>query len=102
MARFIKTGVIEHGNKHAPRYGFATSMSYHEAKNLQLEADDMFAELPSRVRARFANDPAVFLKFCEDPKNIEKLVDIGDEESTPPWKKDPDKAETHIEKTCGS
>lgn len=89
MAKYIKTGVIEHGRKHAPRYGFATAMDFHSAMNTITEATEMFADLPSKLRARFENDPAKFLAYCEDPDAAAALLKEGDDMSKPPWKQDP-------------
>lgn len=36
-----------------------------------------FMTLPASVRERFANDPGEFLKFAEDPANLDEMVDMG-------------------------
>jgi len=76
MQRFIKTGIIEHGNKHGARYGFATSLDFREACDLIENAQHMFQDLPGKVRAKFDNDPARFLDFVQDPANAGKLKDV--------------------------
>lgn len=77
MAKFIKTGAVEHSARHAGSYGFATSLQFHDAMNLIRKADGMFAELPAVVRDRFGNDSARFLDFVQDPSNHDEMVDLG-------------------------
>lgn len=52
-------------------------MSYHEAKNLIINAENQFNSLDAAVRIKFENDPAQFLSFVEDPKNAQELVKLG-------------------------
>lgn len=77
MAKFQKTGAIDHLAKHQDQYGFANSQSFHEAMNIVSTAKSMFQELPSSIRRKFENDPAKFLDFVEDPDNHDELVTLG-------------------------
>ncbi len=77
MARYIKTGVIDHVAKYQPQYLDNNDLDYHQSQNIIIKADAMFAELPSSVRRKFLNNPAEFLKFVSDEKNHEKLADLG-------------------------
>lgn len=77
MAKFQKTGLIEHGNAHGANYGDATSLDFREAMNLVIDAQDMFNDLPSSTRKRFSNDPAEFLDFVQNPDNAEELRKMG-------------------------
>ena len=77
MAKYQKTGVIDHVNTHQENYGFATSEDLHESLNLINTANDMFADLPSKARVEFNNEPGQFLDFVQDPKNHSKLYDLG-------------------------
>ncbi len=76
MARYIKTGVIDHVAKYQPQYLDNTDIDYHQSQNIIIKADAMFSELPSSVRREFSNDPAAFLKFVNDPENHDKLEDF--------------------------
>jgi phage internal scaffolding protein len=40
-------------------------------------ADEAFMGLPPIVRTRFDNDPAKFLDFVDDPKNLDELIKLG-------------------------
>lgn len=77
MARFIKTGTIDHVARFGGSYGFADSMTYHEAQNIVANANSMFAELPAAIRKEFDDKPEVFLDFVYDPKNADRLREMG-------------------------
>lgn len=77
MAKFIKTGSIDHLRKHGGSYGDATSVDFHEAMNVITSAEQMFGELPSAIRVRFNDDPAEFLDFVGDDANLEEMRDLG-------------------------
>lgn len=77
MAKFIKTGTIEHANRYQGSYGDATSADYHESLNILHEADRMFGELPAAARAKFRNDPSEFLDFVQNPENESQLFSLG-------------------------
>lgn len=51
--------------------------SLQEAYNRILEAQSNFAELPSAVRERFANDPMRLLQFLGDPSNRAEAEKLG-------------------------
>lgn len=77
MKKFIKTGAVEHGNKFSGDYGYATSVSFHDAMNLISKGESMFSELPAAIRLRFENDVPSFLDFVQDPANAEEMVSLG-------------------------
>ena len=61
-----------------PQYGdFSDLPTYQDSLNVIATANDQFHLLSSRVRERFANDPAKFLEFCNDPKNAEEMRSLG-------------------------
>ena len=79
MAKFQKTGLLEHVRENAGSYEDYTNgpQSYHDACNQALHAEQMFLTIPSSIRAKFANDPGQFLDFVDDPKNEAALVTMG-------------------------
>lgn len=78
MARYEKTGVIDHVNFRAAAYGdFSSVATYHDAMNVVVAADAAFAALDARTRDRFGNDPVQMLKFLEDPANREEAIALG-------------------------
>ncbi len=76
MAKYQKSGAITHFSRHAARYGFADGVTFHEAMNVVLEGDRMFADLPSSLRHRF-DTPGAFLDFVQDEANAEEMVELG-------------------------
>ncbi len=77
MAKYVKTGLVSHLNRHGGDYGFATSVSFHEAMNVVTKADSMFADLPAEVRRRFSGEPGEFLDFVQDESNHEEMIKLG-------------------------
>lgn len=77
IRRFVRTGVVEHMAKYGGEYGFATSQTFQEAMNVIAKANEMFAELPAKVRNRFSNRPEEFLEFVQDPANLPEMRTMG-------------------------
>jgi len=77
MAKYQKTGAIEHVNKHEGSYAYATSMDFQEALETIRTGQTMFDELPSSIRTKFENDPAKFLDFVQDKNNMAEMVELG-------------------------
>lgn len=77
MAKYIRTGVIDHANNYQAEYGFALALDYREANEIIIRADAMFLDLPSSVRERFDNDPAEFLAFVQDEANLPEMQEMG-------------------------
>jgi phage internal scaffolding protein len=77
MARYKKTGLIEHVRMYQGQYGDFGEMDFHEAMNLVTRAQEMFETVPAEIRAQFGNDPGAFLNFVNDEKNGDKLIEMG-------------------------
>lgn len=77
LARFQRTGVLDFQQKHAPQYGDVTAIEFQKAQFMIAEANGMFAAMPSKLRARFDNDPAKFLAFIDDERNRNEAQDLG-------------------------
>ncbi len=77
MARFQKTGMIEFINKHEPQYGDVTAIDFQTAMQSVATGREMFADLPSKVRDRFNNDPAELLEFLDNPENRDEAILLG-------------------------
>ena len=70
MARYTKTGVMEHVRAFEPVYSDTTTDDYQNSMNVVADAKTMFEELPSSIRRHFGDDPSEFLEFCttaDDP-----------------------------------
>lgn len=77
MAKFQKTGMIDHINKNQPSYGDHSPADYHESLTIIREAEVLFNELPSSVRKKFNNQPDEFYSFVQNPENEAELYDLG-------------------------
>lgn len=78
MARYEKTGIVEHVMNNPGHYGdFSEPLEYQEALNKVNAAQALFDALPAQVRAKFDNEPYVFLEYAQNPENYEKLVEMG-------------------------
>lgn len=77
MARFVKTGVMEHQRIHGAEYGFASADSFNESMQIVAKGKTMFEELPSSIRTKFENDPAKFLDFVQDENNRDAMQEMG-------------------------
>jgi len=77
MAKFAKTGVITHVNRHEGTYGEVPSQTYHEAMEIVRNANEMFSEVPAAVRKKFGNSPEAFLEFVSNPENVEEMRKLG-------------------------
>jgi len=78
MAKYQKTGLISHVAQFNGDYQDLTDVpTYQDALNKVITANEAFNTLPSSVRKRFNNDPAAFLDFVSDAKNIPEMEEMG-------------------------
>lgn len=78
MARYMATGQVPDLQTRAPQYLDVTEgFDFQSMQNQIVEARNLFMELPSVLRARFANDPAEFLAYVRDPENIPEMTKLG-------------------------
>lgn len=77
LSRYRKTGIIEHTARHKGEYGDMPSVTYHEAMNLVIKAQNSFMELPAEIRKKFDNNAESFLRFVENPDNQEEMRQMG-------------------------
>jgi len=78
MAKYRSTGLITHLSGRRASYGDFTGVSdYQSALNEVLKAQEMFLSLPAHIRKEFRNDPALLIEALDDPKQHDKLVELG-------------------------
>lgn len=77
MRKFQRTGMLDWLNTHDGEYGDVTGITFETSMATILKAQEMFDELPSTVRERFMNNPALFFDFVHDPKNLAELRQLG-------------------------
>lgn len=78
LKKFRLDEIIE-AQKHSPDlYQDVSDVAeFHEAQNVIVRAKEQFEALPSYVRETFRNDPALFLEFASEPKNIDAMGEMG-------------------------
>lgn len=60
------------------QFGDVTGVpDFRAARDAVNAANAKFMALPAIVRRRFENDPAQFLDFCRDPKNLDEARSLG-------------------------
>lgn len=77
MARYQKTGLLEHVRQGVPQYLDQPGFDYFEAQSFIAGANSLFQSLPADVRAQFENHPGIFLRWMEDPANAAKAREMG-------------------------
>lgn len=77
VARFLKTGVMPTSNRMPSFEDFGEPVDYQTALNAVMAAEEAFMSLDARVRDRFENDPAQFLAFCDDERNMDEARRLG-------------------------
>ncbi|QXP08124.1 MAG: internal scaffolding protein [Arizlama microvirus] len=76
--KFEKTGLLPQMIVKEGRYGdFSAVPDYQEALQIIKTADEQFINLDVDIRNRFANDPAKFLEFATDLKNLDEMEKMG-------------------------
>lgn len=77
MKRFGVTGKFPE-NPRIPEYGdFSQVRDFRSAWDACAKAADDFMQYPADFRARFDNDPQMFLQFVSDPVNIPEMRKLG-------------------------
>ncbi len=77
MARFQKTGTVDFVNTQKPQFGDATGIEFQTAMETVAKAEEMFAELPSKIRERFNNNAQELLVFLENEENRTEAAFLG-------------------------
>jgi len=66
MAKYQKTGVVDHVAKFNANYHDCSSLTFTESQMIIASAQNMFNELPAAARKAFNNQPAEFLDFVDN------------------------------------
>lgn len=79
-----RTGIISHVARGVAQYGdYSEVNEYREALDKVNTATANFMALPSELRAMFDNDAGAFFEFATNPKNDEKMIQLGLKEAPP-------------------
>lgn len=78
MYKFGAARILGHYGQFKGEYGdFLDVQDYQTSMNQIIQAQDMFMSLPSKLRARFENDPSQFLAFVSNPDNRDEMKSLG-------------------------
>ncbi|WNK14961.1 MAG: internal scaffolding protein [Microvirus sp.] len=81
VARYAETGYLSDpllGSERQPQFGdFSTMGDYLESQSIIAEANQYFDALPSSIRNRFQNNPALLLQFMEMEENRDEAISMG-------------------------
>jgi len=77
LKRFQATGVAPGINAEALYADVSNAVDYHQAMDVLNLANEQFNALDAHTRARFNNDPAAFLDFMHDEKNLPDMIKLG-------------------------
>ena len=78
IKQYDRTGLIANVNKGIAQYGdYSEVNEYAEALNMVRDANESFAQLPSHIREQFNNNAGLFFEFCTNPKNEDKMIELG-------------------------
>ena len=92
MAKYDKTGLVDHINRHEARYGDVSGADFQTAQNLIAQQKTIFYELPATVRDHYDNDPANYLD--------EVLTEEGQERHAALLNPEPEPEDPEPEKTA--
>lgn len=73
VAKYQRTGLIDHVQEKRPIYGDVTSQDFKTAMDTVAKAKSLFEELPSESRKRFNGSVEEFLNWAQDPASDEEL-----------------------------
>lgn len=77
VKRFGLTGQLPQGVRMPTYEDFTEVYDFQSAMNAIVQARESFDAMPANVRARFHNDAAEFVEFCNNEENREEAIRLG-------------------------
>lgn len=77
VGRFMKTGQLPTINAQAITGDFVGADDFRDHMEKLNKAKASFLTLPAKIRGQFQNDPAQFIDFALDEKNLDELRRMG-------------------------
>ncbi len=74
MARADRVGTISHLQKYEGTYSDFSDFDFHEQMGKLTRGREIFDELPAEIRQEFAQSPAKFFAYVNDPANVKDLL----------------------------
>jgi len=77
VAKYAVTGQITHLNTRLADFGEAPNFDFQQAINQVKNAEQMFGQIPAKIRAEFEHNPGKFLEFALNPASLPKMAEMG-------------------------
>lgn len=77
VKRFNLTGQLPQDHRMPTYADFEGILTFQDAMNAVVEAQEAFYELPADLRSRFGNDPGQYVDFCSNEKNRDEAIKLG-------------------------
>lgn len=77
VRRFGLSGELPENLRVPVNADFEGVFDFQSAMNVLRSAEEAFMEMPAHVRARFNNNPALFVNFCSDEGNRAEAIKLG-------------------------
>lgn len=90
VKRFTKSGQLPQLVMDALSGDFTDMPDYRACMERIKAANDAFATIPADIRGRFQNDPDRFIKWANDPENLDELRKLGLAKPPAPPPKEPE------------
>ncbi len=76
LSRAQKAGTLSHLQKYEGTYGDFADFDFFEAQIKMTRGREVFDALPSEIRMEFAQSPAAFFAYANDPENKDRLREL--------------------------
>lgn len=76
VAKYLRTGVPPE-QRQVIYADLSEIPDLREAIHMVNDAQQAFMELPAEVRREFDNDPVKLVEFAQDPRNLDRAVELG-------------------------
>lgn len=85
LRQYQRTGIITHiSQRQAAFVDLPSEVDFQQSLHLINQANEAFAQLPSRIRDSFGNDAQRFLAAIYDPAQRDHLISLGVINAPPP------------------
>ena len=91
IKKYNKTGILQKANQFEGEFGEFASYDLREAIEKVQNAETLFMEVPSKIRAQFDNDAGAFIDYATNPQNIEQMREwnMAPRDTNPPTEGEP-------------
>lgn len=73
MAKYLKTGLIEHVSRYEPQFGDVTELDFKRSMDTVARVESEFYDLPAFVRAHYDQDPSKYLAAIVTDEGLAEL-----------------------------